>query len=68
MLYLCITHNSRHLSNIKGNLFDLNFKSLAKKIVHWTLGGPWFNDQRKAGDVHALDWFIARDNAMKLWD
>ena len=47
---------------------DLNFKSLTKKIVHWTLGGPWFNDQRKAGDVHALDWFIARDNAMKLWD
>tara|TARA_B100001248_G_C27289606_1_gene411804 strand:- start:482 stop:946 length:465 start_codon:yes stop_codon:yes gene_type:complete len=47
---------------------DLNPDFSAKKLVHWTLGGPWFKDQRRAGGRFALDWFIARDNAMKLWD
>ena len=47
---------------------NLNKDFSEKKIVHWTLGGPWFKDQRKAGGLHALNWFIARDNAMKLWD
>lgn len=55
--YLLEVHNS-----------DLNQNIQGKKLVHWTLGGPWFKDQRKAGGIFALDWFIARDNAMKLWD
>ncbi len=38
------------------------------KILHWTLGGPWFKDQRTMGGKLAADWFAARDDAMKLWD
>jgi hypothetical protein len=37
-------------------------------LLHWTLGGPWFRDQRTMGGVLAAEWFSARDDAMKLWD
>ena len=38
------------------------------KLVHWTLGGPWFKDQRNMGGVFSLEWFCARDQAMRLWE
>ncbi len=38
------------------------------KLLHWTLGGPWFCNQRTLGDGFAADWFVARHDAMKLWD
>ncbi len=38
------------------------------KLVHWTLGGPWFKDQRTMGGSLAAKWFSAREGAMKLWD
>ena len=34
----------------------------------WTLGGPWFREQRTMGGPLAAEWFSARDDAMKLWD
>ena len=37
-------------------------------IMHWTLGGPWFRDQRLMGGEMAAEWFAARDESMKLWD
>ncbi len=37
-------------------------------MLHWTLGGPWFNEQALKGDKFSLEWFRARDNAIKLWD
>ena len=37
-------------------------------LLHWTLGGPWFRDQRTMGGSLAAEWFGARDDAMKLWD
>lgn len=37
-------------------------------LLHWTLGGPWFRDQRSAGGTLAAEWFAARDDAAKLWD
>ena len=37
-------------------------------LLHWTLGGPWFREQRTMGGVLAAEWFGARDDAMKLWD
>ncbi|MCP9916678.1 hypothetical protein [Cyanobium sp. ATX 6F1] len=37
-------------------------------LLHWTLGGPWFREQRTMGGVLAAEWFSARDDAMKLWD
>jgi|TARA_B100000073_G_scaffold9998_1_gene8426 hypothetical protein len=38
------------------------------QLLHWTLGGPWFQAQRSMGGVLAAEWFGARDDAMKLWD
>ena len=38
------------------------------KLVHWTLGGPWFKDQRSLGGNFSTDWFCARDEAMRLWE
>ena len=29
------------------------------KIVHWTLGGPWFNETKDA--EYADEWFAMRD-------
>jgi hypothetical protein len=37
-------------------------------LLHWTLGGPWFRDQRTMGGPLAAEWFSARDDALKLWD
>ena len=37
-------------------------------LLHWTLGGPWFREQRTMGGPLAAEWFSARDDAMKLWD
>ena len=37
-------------------------------LLHWTLGGPWFREQRTMGGVLAAEWFGARDDAMKCWD
>ena len=37
-------------------------------MVHWTLGGPWFKDQRLGGGKFAAEWFAARDLSTKLWD
>ncbi|MFL0770256.1 MAG: glycosyltransferase [Prochlorococcus sp.] len=38
------------------------------RLLHWTLGGPWFREQRTMGGGLAAEWFSARDDAMKLWD
>ena len=37
-------------------------------LIHWTLGGPWFKEQRNMGGKYASEWFNARDEAMRLWD
>jgi hypothetical protein len=37
-------------------------------LLHWTLGGPWFKDQRTMGEGLAAEWFAARDAAFRLWD
>ena len=38
------------------------------KLLHWTLGGPWFKGQRNMGGDFATEWFNARDEAMRLWE
>jgi hypothetical protein len=40
----------------------------SSKLIHWTLGGPWFKDQRNMGGEYARKWFSSREEAMKLWD
>jgi hypothetical protein len=37
-------------------------------LLHWTLGGPWFREQRTMGEGLAAEWFSARDDAFRLWD
>jgi hypothetical protein len=37
-------------------------------LLHWTLGGPWFREQRTMGGPLAAEWFSARDEAVRLWD
>ena len=43
-------------------------KSSIINMAHWTLGGPWFKDQRLYGGDLAAEWFAARDISTKLWD
>ena len=43
-------------------------KSEKAKLIHWTLGGPWFSDQRKLDDPLTKEWFNAKEDANKLWD
>ncbi|HJN33555.1 MAG TPA: glycosyltransferase [Prochlorococcus sp.] len=47
---------------------DVSVEQGGAHLLHWTLGGPWFRDQRTMGGVLAAEWFSARDDAMKLWD
>jgi hypothetical protein len=51
-------------------LIDVQEPEVAPKssLIHWTLGGPWFREQRLMGGALAAEWFAARDDAMKLWD
>ena len=44
---------------------ESNFKAI--DMLHWTLGGPWFNDDTQKQGSLAQDWFAAREEAMKLW-
>lgn len=37
-------------------------------LLHWTLGGPWFREQRLMGEALAAEWFAARDDAFRLWN
>lgn len=37
-------------------------------LLHWTLGGPWFREQRTMGGALAAEWFGARSDCMALHD
>ncbi len=43
-------------------------KAKEATLLHWTLGGPWFRDQRGMGGPLAAEWFGARDDAARLWE
>ncbi|MFM9073856.1 MAG: glycosyltransferase, partial [Cyanobium sp.] len=52
------------------HLVDVQDPTLSKEAVllHWTLGGPWFSEQRTMGGALAAEWFASRDAAVRLWD
>ncbi len=50
------------------HLVDVQPPQEHAQLLHWTLGGPWFREQRTMGGGLAAEWFGARDEAMKLWD
>ncbi len=37
-------------------------------LVHWTMGGPWYQGTRLGGGLLAAEWLAARDEAFRLWD
>ena len=43
-------------------------KAEAAPLLHWTLGGPWFKAQRTMGGSLAAEWFVARDEAFRLFE
>ena len=47
---------------------DLKNETKNPSLVHWTLGGPWFKEQRLIGGKIATKWFASRDDSIKLWD
>ena len=51
-------------------LVDVQNDDQANKasLIHWTLGGPWFKDQRLSGGNLATEWFTRRAEAIELWD
>ena len=65
--------NDCEIGEIKGtwNTLVQDFeddKNNDASLIHWTLGGPWFKDQRLCGGGLAAEWFAARDISTKLWD
>jgi hypothetical protein len=52
------------------HLVDVQEPGLAEgaTLLHWTLGGPWFRDQRTMGAALAAEWFGAREEAFRLYD
>lgn len=61
-----INSSWNHLVGVENHLVNEEKKN--PKLIHWTLGGPWFKEQRFMGGKLAAEWFAARDDAMKLWD
>lgn len=38
------------------------------RLLHWTLGGPWFKAQRTMGEGLAAEWYAARDEAFRFFE
>ncbi len=71
--WLAGDHEIGALPDRWNHLVDVQARPLAAveegpALLHWTLGGPWFRDQRTMGGPLAAEWFSARDDALKLWD
>jgi hypothetical protein len=60
-----LTHRWNHLVDVKPA--PAAVADGGPLLLHWTLGGPWFPDQRTMGGPLAAEWFGARDDAHKLW-
>ena len=61
-----IDENWNHLIEVNNDKKNTDNEKI--KMVHWTLGGPWFKDQRYSGERFAAEWFAARDISTKLWN
>ena len=64
--------NDNEIGEIKGtwnNLVQDSKKSNDNaSLIHWTLGGPWFKEQRDYEDILTDKWFKAREDSMRLYD
>lgn len=68
--WLAGDHEIGSLPKSWNHLVDVQDPALSKEagLLHWTLGGPWFSEQRTMGGVLAAEWFASRDAALRLWD
>ena len=55
-----------HLVDVYSN-GDENSQKSSPKILHWTLGGPWFKEQKQITEL-SKEWFLARENSIELWN
>ena len=63
--------NDNEIGEIKGT-----WNSLVKdtknnndaSLIHWTLGGPWFKDQRDYDKILSDKWFKARQDSIQLYE
>ena len=65
--------NDEEIGEIKGSWNYLvdnpQDKDVEKaSLIHWTLGGPWFKEQRDLKNKINSKWFKAREQAMRLYD
>jgi hypothetical protein len=69
-LWLSGDHEIGAIEGGWNHLVDVQDPALAEgaPLLHWTLGGPWFREQRTMGGPLAAEWFAARDDAFKLYD
>lgn len=56
------------LPSVWNHLVDVQPPDPAAQLLHWTLGGPWFREQRSAGGPLAAEWFAAREASQRLYD
>ena len=64
--------NDNEIGEIKGTwnylVQDSKKSNDNASLIHWTLGGPWFKEQRDYEDVLTDKWFKAREESMRLYD
>ena len=62
--------NENEIGEIKGTwnslVGDSNNNNNNASLIHWTLGGPWFKEQRDYEDILTDKWFTAREDSMRL--
>ena len=64
--------NDNEIGEIKGTwnslVKDSNNNNNNASLIHWTLGGPWFKEQRDYEDILTDKWFQAREDSMRLYE
>ena len=64
--------NDNEIGEIKGTwnslVKDSNNNNNNASLIHWTLGGPWFKEQRDYEDILTDKWFKAREDSMRLYE
>tara|TARA_A100000164_G_C21854469_1_gene746740 strand:- start:84 stop:776 length:693 start_codon:yes stop_codon:yes gene_type:complete len=64
--------NDNEIGEIKGTwnylVQDPKKSNSNASLIHWTLGGPWFKEQRDYEDILTDKWFNAREESMRLYD
>ena len=64
--------NDNEIGEIKGTwnylVKDSKNSNNNASLIHWTLGGPWFKEQRDYEDILTDKWFKAREDSIRLYD